>query len=82
MSLRSSKHLPPPDNPPYHRKEEVADEDDGDVVHVVRLDGHDGGKTEEDCGEDGPKNTIRQITPQKLASSDEGGVIRRGWGRG
>ena len=61
MSLRSTEHFPSSNDPPYHREEKITDQDYGDVVHIVGLDGHDGGKTEEYGGEDGPENTRSSI---------------------
>ena len=82
MSLGSSKHFPPPDNPPYHREKEISDEDDGDVVHVVCLDGHNRGETEEDRGEDCPEDTTRQSDPTRLGSKRNVGVGVMGTGDG
>jgi len=57
LTLRTTEYFPRTDEPPEHCEGGVADEDDGDVVHVVCLDGHHGWETEEDCREDSPQHT-------------------------
>ena len=60
-SLRPSKNFPSLYDPPNHGQQNIPHENDRNIVHVIRCNGHYSRKTKEDCGKNGPEDAIIKI---------------------